>query len=163
MKPSLRAILRRPSSVELKFRCLVSSTAQEMALGVIAPEPIRGPAATMHPSELLAKKTSRQQAVTPRFEGLKAAFGICEPASFEKSETVCAVGDGCVKAWDCHRTRTTSSGVTRRPVSRLPDVAESIFCAAVISTGSFGALSSWATVGKALGVGETEADEESSW
>jgi hypothetical protein len=64
--PSFRAIFRSPSNVELKVRFCVSSTAHPTPVAFNSPN--LGPA--MQNSALLfAKKTSRQQAVTPRFGG----------------------------------------------------------------------------------------------
>jgi hypothetical protein len=58
---------------------------------------------------LLVKKTSRQQAVTPRFVGRKGTPpGVVGRASLVKS-----IGGGWVTPWDCQRTRTTSRGVAR--------------------------------------------------
>jgi hypothetical protein len=113
--PSLRAILRRPSNVEVKVRCWVCSTAQLIADGDVAGfvawilfcERGRGPARQAS-ALLLVKKTSRQQAVTPRSAGRKAAapgVAVVGMASLVKSMT------GWVTPWDCQRTRTTSRGV----------------------------------------------------
>jgi hypothetical protein len=107
--PSFRAILRKPSKVELYVFFCTSCTAQS------APEATEAAGSTklsplgtaMHSSaELPWKKTSRQQAVTP---SSAVCAGVSEPvrrASFEKSTADVGV------LWDCRRTRTTSSGVT---------------------------------------------------
>ena len=75
--PSFLAILRRPSKVELKVFCRVSSTAQASTEGVelcVGPESVLRDAllgavevvAKQYCALLLTQKTSRQQAVTPR-------------------------------------------------------------------------------------------------
>ena len=79
VRPSLRAILRRPSRVEVKFLRRVSSTAQSAAEAmdeegdgeddgakVLRAE---GGATIQYGEALLTQKTSRQHAVTPRFGG----------------------------------------------------------------------------------------------
>ncbi len=91
---------------------------------------------------LFTQKTSRQQAVTPRFGG-----------RFMKEEEEETFGiDGGGFGWDWRRTRTTSRGVTRKgdvscvyalivekwclprsDVRRLPETAESIFWTAEMS------------------------------
>lgn len=79
--PSFRAILRRPSRVELKVLRRVSSTAQSAAwagseemeglrvVTVAEEERLPGFVAMQNGEVLLTQKTSRQQAVTPRFRG----------------------------------------------------------------------------------------------
>lgn len=80
MGPSLRAILRRPSIVEVILFRRVSSTAQSTADGVeamaglsvarVAEEEVTLGLVAMQKGEVLfTQKTSRQQAVTPRFLG----------------------------------------------------------------------------------------------
>jgi hypothetical protein len=54
-----------------------------------------------------AKKTSRQQAVTPRFGGRALNDFVEDDATFEIVRKV----EGCAGC-DCKRTRTTSRGVT---------------------------------------------------
>ena len=70
--PSFRAILRRPSKVEVNVFLRVSSTAQSEAIAglrvaMVADE--EGLAAMQKGEVLLTQKTSRQQAVTPIFLG----------------------------------------------------------------------------------------------
>lgn len=70
--PSLRAILRRPSKVEVNVFLRVSSTAQSEAMAglrvaMVADE--EGLAAMQKGEALSTQKTSRQQAVTPIFLG----------------------------------------------------------------------------------------------
>lgn len=70
--PSFRAILRRPSKVEVKVFLRLSSTAQSEAMAglrvaIVADE--EGLAAMQKGEVLLTQKTSRQQAVTPMFLG----------------------------------------------------------------------------------------------
>ena len=70
--PSLRAILRRPSKVEVNVFLRVSSTAQSEAMAglsvaMVADE--EGLAAMQKGEVLSTQKTSRQQAVTPIFLG----------------------------------------------------------------------------------------------
>ena len=81
--PSCRAILRSPSKVEVKFRRRVSSTAQSAAeddvddidgLRVARVAVEEGLPAMQIGEVLLTQKTSRQQAVTPIFEGRFAKF-----------------------------------------------------------------------------------------
>lgn len=72
--PSLRAIFRRPSSVEVNVLRLVSSTAHSVAddaalLGAAAPMALRLGPAMQKRALLFTQNTSRQQAVTPRFGG----------------------------------------------------------------------------------------------
>ena len=79
--PSFRAIFRKPSSVEVKVFRLVSSTAQSVAgvtdvevreglrVARVAEEDSLGAAAMQKGEVLFTQKTSRQQAVTPRFFG----------------------------------------------------------------------------------------------
>jgi len=76
--PSFLAIFRSPSNVELIVRRWVSSTAHS----VPATSPTRG-AAIQYSALLLAKKTSRQHAVTPRFGGGVLKVRGEEAASFE--------------------------------------------------------------------------------
>ena len=107
-----------------------------MAIVAGAEELLAGLVAIQNGEVLLTQKTSRQQAVTPRFRGRlvnddEEGFDVCEEEL------------GC----DWSRTRTTSSGVTdchivskvlsdevdaetilpRREVKRLPETADSIF------------------------------------
>ena len=70
--PSFRAILRRPSKVEVNVFLRVSSTAQSedragLRVAMVADE--EGLAAMQKGEVLLTQKTSRQQAVTPMFLG----------------------------------------------------------------------------------------------
>ena len=70
--PSFRAILRRPSNVEVNVFLRVSSTAQSEAMAglrvaTVADE--EGLAAMQKGEVLFTQKTSRQQAVTPIFLG----------------------------------------------------------------------------------------------
>jgi len=79
--PSLRAILRRPSRVEVKVFRRASSTAQSAAgveveereglsvARVAEEERLAGLVAMQKGEVLLTQKTSRQQDVTPRFGG----------------------------------------------------------------------------------------------
>lgn len=107
--PSLRAIFRRPSRVEVKVLRLVSSTAHSVAdeaalLGAAAPMALRLGPAMQKRALLLIQNTSRQQAVTPRFGGrLLNVLGRGEGVDVVRKEE-----GGC----DWRRTRTTSSGVT---------------------------------------------------
>lgn len=109
LRPSLRAILRRPSSVEVNVLRLVSSTAQSAAegpalLGAAALMLLRLGSAMQKRALLLTQNTSRQQAVTPRFGGrLLNVGGLGEGVVVGRKEDA-----GC----DCRRTRTTSRGVT---------------------------------------------------
>jgi hypothetical protein len=64
--PSFRAIFLNPSNVELNVFLCVSSTAHSAPTRLISPT--FGPA-MQYSALLFAKKTSRQQAVTPRFGG----------------------------------------------------------------------------------------------
>jgi hypothetical protein len=108
--------LRRPSKVEVKVRCWVCSTAQViwlvplLLLFVGAKLGLSGRGPTKQISEvLLAKKTSRQQAVTPSVAGRNAAAPgeeVAGMASLRKS-----TGPGCEMLCDRQRTRTTSRGV----------------------------------------------------
>lgn len=99
--PSLRAIFRSPSNVELYDRFCVSSTAHSAPIA-----PILG-AAMQYSTLFVAKKTSLQHAVTPRFGGSVLKDCGEDAASLEIVES----GDG-VEGCDCSRTRTTSRGVT---------------------------------------------------
>jgi len=101
--PSFRAIFLRPSNVELNDLLCVSSTAHSAPPKVISPT--FGPA-MQYSALLFAKKTSRQQAVTPRFGG-RELNGFAE---VEESCWMAVRGDWV--GWDCRRTRTTSRGVT---------------------------------------------------
>jgi len=65
--PSFRAIFRSPSKVELNDRLCVSSTAHSAPTDLLI-SPILG-AAMQYSAVLVAKKTSRQHAVTPKFGG----------------------------------------------------------------------------------------------
>lgn len=90
VNPSFRAIFRMPSNVELNVLLWVSSTAH--------PTPATSPtlgAAIQNSPLLLAKKTSRQHAVTPRFGGnVLNVWG--DVASLDK--LVRGEGDCC--GWD---------------------------------------------------------------
>src|SRR6187551_2012933 len=83
VNPSLRETLRKPSNVDVNVACLVRST--EQSPGTLGGMPIPSIfVSARHCSALLfMKKTSRQQAVTPRLEGRKALAG--DVASFWKS------------------------------------------------------------------------------
>lgn len=108
--PSLRAIFLSPSIVELMVLLWASSTAQSTAGPEAAAVGDRDPAlwATRQYSTLLVeKKTSRQQAVTPRFAGPAFERVFVVRASLEKS-----IFGGWTTDCDCSRTRTTSRGVT---------------------------------------------------
>src|SRR5580692_7848426 len=69
--PSLRAIFRSPSKVEVNARLCVSSTAHSAPLttAVPFPNPLYLVPATQYSAWLFMKNTSRQHAVTPRFGG----------------------------------------------------------------------------------------------
>lgn len=122
--PSLLATLRRPSRVEVNVLLRVSSTAQSAAavfegdtraelrlVDVEAdPEPgvaKLGVAAIQKGEVLFTQKTSRQQAVTPRFGGRFAKLAR-EAEGF---------GGGC----DWSLTRTTSRGVTAKELLAICD------------------------------------------
>lgn len=83
--PSFRAILRRPSSVEVKFFRRVSSTAhsaEEVVVvwenALMAGEDDAG-VARQYSALLLTQNTSLQQAVTPRFGGTFVnGRGMCD-------------------------------------------------------------------------------------
>lgn len=67
--PSLRAIFRSPSTVDVKVLRRVSSTAQSVT-ETEEEMMVEGESAAMQTEGvLLTQKTSRQQAVTPRFGG----------------------------------------------------------------------------------------------
>jgi len=78
VNPSFRAILRRPSIVELKVFFCVSSTTHAPPLM----SPIFG-AAIQISAPFDAKKTSRQHDVTPRFGGSVLKGRGEDAASFE--------------------------------------------------------------------------------
>lgn len=101
--PSLRAIFRIPSRVELKVRRWVSSAAQSEMMASSMTAACEG-AATQNWDWFCTQKTSRQQAVTPRLGG----------SCTKEGRRVEGDGLGC---WDCNRTRTTSRGVTACNVS----------------------------------------------
>ena len=118
--PSLRAILRRPSRVEVNVLRLVSSTAhsaddEAALLGAAAPMAVRLGPAMQKRALLLTQNTSRQQAVTPRFGGrLLNVVVLGEGVVVGRKEE-----GGC----DWRRTRTTSRGVTvgYSTVSKVPN------------------------------------------
>lgn len=92
--PSLRAIFRSPSNVEVKVLRRVSSIAQSAAeagdemMAVLATA--EGDSAAMQTEEvLLTQKTSRQQAVTPRFGGRLANADAGESREGIKDELGC--------------------------------------------------------------------------
>lgn len=90
--PSLRAIFRSPSNVEVKVLRRVSSTAQsaaedgEMAGVLMAAE---GEPAAMQTEVLLTQKTSRQHAVTPMFGGRLVNAEACVTREGIKDELGC--------------------------------------------------------------------------
>ena len=146
VRPSLRAILRRPSSVVVNvLRCDSSIAHSELAVAALLIGPALAPA-TQNDALLLTQKTSRQHAVTPRFGGRLLNDGR------EEFEKVCSPAEGDGFCCDWRRTRTTSRGVTvhccqtgecfmwdvawlspRRDVRTLPTTADSIFCTIEIS------------------------------
>ena len=93
LTPSLRAIFRSPSNVEVKVLRRVSSTAQSAAelegemTGVLMAAV--GEPAAMQTEVLLTQKTSRQHAVTPRFGGRLANAEACETREGIKDELGC--------------------------------------------------------------------------
>src|SRR3954453_16003671 len=86
--PSFRAIFLSPSNVELNARFCVSSTAHS----VPANSPILGPARQYSPL-FVAKKTSRQHAVTPRFGD--EVLNVPGEAVARFRVVVRGEGDGC--------------------------------------------------------------------
>lgn len=109
LTPSFLAILRNPSRVELNVLRCVSSTAHSDAAVAAEAASILVPVELIMQNWalLLTQKTSRQQAVTPRFGGrLLNEVGVEEAAKERTAER--DEGVGC----DCRRTRTTSRGVT---------------------------------------------------
>lgn len=97
---------------------------------VVVATPIFGVEARQYSALLPMKKTSRQHAVTPSSDACAGVRLVVDMARRVKSR----FRDGPERGFcDCNRTRTTSRGVIRRDVSRLPDMAESIFCPVVTS------------------------------
>ena len=82
-----------------------------------------GAEATQYEALLFTQKTSLQHVDMPRFGG-KFVKACVDDVSEEGRGTG---GEGVACDCDWRRTRTTSSGVTRREVRMLPVVADSIF------------------------------------
>lgn len=133
-------VLRRVSSTAQSAVAVDGEEREGLRFAVVREDAV---VAMQNGEVLFTQKTSRQQAVTPRFGG-----------RFVKDDGVLGVGreEDLVGDCDCSRTRTTSRGVTgfivscfsivdldhglavpRSDVRRLPDTAESIFCPAEIS------------------------------
>lgn len=108
MTPSLRAIFRRPSNVELKVRRWTSSTAHSAGGGGAEVIPSILGAARQNSALPPEKKTSRQHDVIPSSAVWAGEREEVVMASLEKSTT----GWGAFCDW--RRTRTTSRGVTER-------------------------------------------------
>jgi len=114
--PSLRAILRKPSTVEFMVRFSTSATAQFSAAarlfsdedaGPVVADAAREPSATQYGALLFTQKTSLQQDVTPSSGGRFANERGYGKVGFGRGGAAAAVG-----CCDCNLTRTTSSGVT---------------------------------------------------
>ena len=114
--PSFRAILRKPSTVELIVRFSTSATAQFSAAarslreddaGPVAADAVREASATQYGALLFTQKTSLQQDVTPSSGGRFAKERGYGKVGLGRDGAAAVVG-----CCDCSLTRTTSRGVT---------------------------------------------------
>ena len=117
VSPSLRAIFRRPSSVDVIVLRRVSSTAQSVVERGERCEMLEVAGDAMQNWALLfTQNTSLQHAVTPRFGGRFEKEAGEGDADLEAAAAARMPDEVEELGWDWSRTRTTSRGVTIQPL-----------------------------------------------